>query len=50
MIVFDGVFHKIVHGTVEQQIAVGDYAVAFFLDQFDFFLTGNRIQVAEGCF
>ena len=46
MIVFDGIFHKIINSTVEKKIASGNGAVTLFLDQFHFFLVSNGGKIA----
>ena len=47
VIVFDRIFHKIVHSAIQQQIASGNDAVPLLLNQFNFFLFSYRSQVAE---
>ena len=47
VIVFDRIFHKIVHSAIQQQIASGNNAVPLLLDQFNILLFRYRSQVAE---
>ncbi len=47
VIVFDRIFHKIVHSTIQQQVTSGNNAVSLLLDQFNILLFRYGSQVAE---